>query len=121
MANVGLPSLAAAFDASFAQIQWVVLAYLLAMWWLDDRFGRQRRLGFSVLLCNVASLGCELATHIGWLIVSCIQQGLGGAMIMVNMLLAIRRLPAERTGRVMGLLGTISAISRRWGRRRVAC
>lgn len=30
IANVGLPSLAAAFSASFQQVQWVVLAYLLA-------------------------------------------------------------------------------------------
>jgi len=118
IANVGLPTLAAAFDASFSQIQWVVLAYLLAvtasvlaMGWLGDRFGRQRLLGYGVLLFSVASLGCGLATHIGWLIAARILQGLGGAMMMANTLaLAIQVLPAERTGRAMGLLGTVSAI-----------
>lgn len=118
IANVGLPTLAVAFDASFSQIQWVVLAYLLAvtasvlaMGWLGDRFGRQRLLGYGVLLFSVASLGCGLATHIGWLIAARILQGLGGAMMMANTLaLAIQVLPAERTGRAMGLLGTVSAI-----------
>lgn len=118
IANVGLPTLAVAFAASFSQIQWVVLAYLLAvtasvlaMGWLGDRFGRQRLLGYGVLLFSVASLGCGLATHIGWLIAARILQGLGGAMMMANTLaLAIQVLPAERTGRAMGLLGTVSAI-----------
>ena len=29
IANVGLPTLAQAFNASFQQVQWIVLAYLL--------------------------------------------------------------------------------------------
>lgn len=118
IANVGLPTLAAAFSASFAQMQWVVLAYLLAvtasvlaMGWLGDLFGRQRLLGYGVLLFSVASLGCGLATGIGWLIAARIVQGLGGAMMMASTLaLAVQVLPADRTGRAMGLLGTVSAI-----------
>ena len=31
IANVGLPTLVQAFHASFQQVQWVVLAYLLAI------------------------------------------------------------------------------------------
>ena len=31
IANAGLPVLARAFDASFTQVQWVVLAYLLSI------------------------------------------------------------------------------------------
>ena len=31
IANVGLPALAQAFNASFPQVQWIVLAYLLAI------------------------------------------------------------------------------------------
>src|SRR5689334_12140575 len=31
IANVGLPTLARAFDASFQQVQWIVLSYLLAI------------------------------------------------------------------------------------------
>ncbi|RRQ75807.1 MFS transporter, partial [Streptomyces griseofuscus] len=31
IANIGLPALAAFFHASFSQVQWVVLTYLLAV------------------------------------------------------------------------------------------
>jgi MFS family permease len=51
IANVGLPTLAQAFGASFQQVQWVVLAYLLAtttavvgVGRLGDVLGRRRLL-----------------------------------------------------------------------------
>jgi MFS family permease len=40
IANVGLPTLAHAFDASFQAVQWVVLAYLLAITTLIVSVGR---------------------------------------------------------------------------------
>ncbi len=50
IANVGLPTLATAFQASFQQVQWIVLAYLLSITTLivgvgrlGDLVGRRRR------------------------------------------------------------------------------
>ena len=40
IANVGLPTLAQAFHASFQHVQWVVLAYLLAITTLIVSVGR---------------------------------------------------------------------------------
>ncbi len=40
IANVGLPTLAQAFSASFQQVQWVVIAYLLAITTLIVSVGR---------------------------------------------------------------------------------
>jgi MFS family permease len=40
IANVGLPTMAFAFNASFQQVQWVVLAYLLAITTLIVSVGR---------------------------------------------------------------------------------
>ncbi|MGO8048621.1 MFS transporter, partial [Rhizobium johnstonii] len=40
IANVGLPSLAHAFDAAFQDLQWIVLAYLLAITTLIVSVGR---------------------------------------------------------------------------------
>ena len=40
IANVGLPTLAQAFSATFPQVQWVVLAYLLAVTTLVVSVGR---------------------------------------------------------------------------------
>jgi MFS family permease len=49
IANVALPTFVRAFDASFQSVQWVVLAYLLAVTTvvvsagrLGDLFGRRR-------------------------------------------------------------------------------
>ena len=44
IANVGLPALAQAFTASFQQVQWIVLAYLLAITTLIVSVGRLTRL-----------------------------------------------------------------------------
>ncbi len=56
IANVGLPTLAQAFNASFQQVQWVVLAYLLAITTLivsagrlGDIVGRRRRAARATL------------------------------------------------------------------------
>src|SRR3546814_1680509 len=40
IANVGLPTLAQAFNASFQEVQWIVLAYLLAITTLLVSVGR---------------------------------------------------------------------------------
>ena len=68
IANVGLPTLAQAFGASFQQVQWVVLAYLLAITALivsvgrlGDVMGRRRLLLVGIFLFTLASVLCGLA------------------------------------------------------------
>jgi len=68
IANVGLPTLAQAFDASFQQVQWVVLAYLLAITTLivgagrlGDISGRRRLLLAGILLFTRQILIGEIA------------------------------------------------------------
>src|SRR6267142_4257212 len=68
IANVGLPTLAEAFSASFQEAQWVVLAYLLAITTLivsvgrlGDIIGRRRLLLVGIALFTLASLLCGLA------------------------------------------------------------
>ena len=75
IANVSLPSLARAFDASFHAVQWVVLAYLLAITAvivnagrLGDRLGRRRLLLAGLLLFSMACGLCGLATTLQGLV-----------------------------------------------------
>jgi EmrB/QacA subfamily drug resistance transporter len=118
VANVGLPALAQAFGASFQQVQWVVLAYLLAVTTLivgagrlGDVLGRRRLLLAGVLLFTAASLLCALAPALWLLIAGRAAQGLGAAVMMtVTLSLVAETVPKERTGGAMGLLGTTSAI-----------
>ncbi|WLH32512.1 MFS transporter [Pseudomonas canadensis] len=118
IANVGLPSLTRAFDASFHAVQWVVLAYLLAITAvivsagrLGDRFGRRRLLLAGLLLFAVACGLCGLAPSLAWLVAARVLQGLGAAVMMAMALgMVADTVSKERTGRVMGLLGTMSAV-----------
>ncbi|WP_018350088.1 MFS transporter [Longispora albida] len=118
IANVALPALAEAFAAPFQAVQWVVLAYLLAITALivsagrlGDLAGRRRLLVGGLALYTGASVLCGLAPALGTLIAARAVQGAGAAVMMaLTMALAGAAVPKERTGRAMGLLGTMSAI-----------
>ncbi|SDG93644.1 drug resistance transporter, EmrB/QacA subfamily [Pseudomonas benzenivorans] len=118
IANVGLPTLAQAFDASFQDVQWVVLAYLLAsttlivsVGRLGDLFGRRRLMLAGILLFTVASALCGTAATLWLLIAARALQGLGAAiMLALSMALIGETLPKAQTGSAMGLLGSMSAI-----------
>ena len=118
IANAGMPTLARAFGATFAQVQWVVLAYLLTITAaivsagrLGDLLGRGRLLVAGIALFTLASLACGLAPTLALLIAARALQGLGAAvMLALTVALVGETLPRERTGSAMGLLGTMSAI-----------
>lgn len=118
IANVGLPTLAQAFSASVAQVQWIVLAYLLANTTLivsvgriGDLTGRRRLLLAGILLFTVASALCGVAPTLWLLIAARAAQGLGAAIMMaLTMALVAETVPQAQTGSAMGLLGTMSAV-----------
>ena len=118
IANVGLPTLAAAFDASFQQVQWIVLAYLLVITTLivsagrlGDLVGRRRLLLAGIALFTAASVLCSAATGLWLLIAARAVQGLGAAIMMsLTMAFVGETIPKAKTGSAMGLLGTMSAV-----------
>jgi EmrB/QacA subfamily drug resistance transporter len=118
IANVGLPTFAVAFSASFQEVQWVVLSYLLAITTLivsagrlGDMIGRRRLLLTGIVIFTVASALCGAAPTLWLLIAARAAQGLGAAIMMaLTMAFIGETVPKERTGSAMGLLGTMSAI-----------
>jgi EmrB/QacA subfamily drug resistance transporter len=118
IANVALPSLAEAFNASFQAVQWIVIAYLLAITTLivsagrlGDIVGRRRLLLIGVSLFTLASLLCSMAPTLWLLIAARALQGLGAAIMMaLAMAFVGETVPKEKTGSAIGLLGTMSAI-----------
>ena len=118
IANVALPTLAETFSASFQQVQWVVLSYLLTITALivgagrlGDMFGKRPVLLAGILLFVTASILCGLAVTLDMLIVARAAQGAGAAMLMaLTLALVAETVPKERIGSAMGLLGTMSAI-----------
>jgi EmrB/QacA subfamily drug resistance transporter len=118
IANVALPTLAQAFNASFQQVQWIVLAYLLAITTLivsvgrlGDITGRRRLLLAGIFLFTVASILCGIAPTLWLLIAARAAQGLGAAVMMALTLAFVgETVPKAKTGSAMGLLATMSAI-----------
>lgn len=118
IANVALPTFVHAFGASFQAVQWVVLAYLLAVTTLivgvgrlGDLFGRRRLMLAGIGLFTVASIACGGATALWMLVAARAAQGLGAAVMMaLAMALVGDAVPRERAGTAMGFLGTMSAV-----------
>ena len=118
VAAVALPTLAQALDASFQHVQWVVLAYLLAMTTLivsvgrlGDLMGRRKLLLAGIALFTLASALCGLAPSLWLLIAGRALQGLGAAIMMtLTLALVGETVVQEKTGSAMGLLATLSAV-----------
>ncbi len=118
IANVALPTFAQAFAASFQQVQWIVLAYLLAITTLivsvgrlGDVVGRRRLLLAGIALFTATSVLCGIAPTLSLLIAARAAQGLGAAVMMALTIAFVSEIvPKARTGSAMGLLGTMSAV-----------
>lgn len=118
IANVALPSLEAAFAASFSDVQWVVLSYLLAVTTLivgagrlADILGRRQLLLCGIASFALASAAATVAPTLWILVAARAVQGFGAATMMALTVASVADVvPAERTGTAMGLLGTVSAV-----------
>lgn len=123
IANVGLPTLAQVFNASFQHVQWIVLAYLLAITTLivsvgrlGDITGRRRLLLTGIALFTLASALCGFAPTLWLLIGARALQGIGAAIMMaLTMAFVGETVTKAKTGSAMGLLGTMSAIGTAMG------
>ncbi|WP_203997635.1 MFS transporter [Virgisporangium aurantiacum] len=88
---VALPALADDLDSSFADLQWVLDGYALALaalllgaGSLADRYGRRRAYLVGVALFGAASLACALAPNAPFLIGARVVQGVGGAAMFAT-------------------------------------
>ena len=118
IANVALPTLAAEFSAPIRQVQWVVIAYLLAVTTLvvttgrlGDLYGRRRLLLGGIAVFALASACCGLAPNLWLLVAGRAMQGAGAALVMaLTVAMVSDAVPPQQTGRAVGLLGTVSAV-----------
>ena len=106
IANVALPTLVEAFRASFQSVQWVVLAYLLAVTTLvvsvgrlGDLIGRRRLMLAGIALFTASSVVCGAATSLWLLVAARAAQGFGAAVMMsLAMATVADALPKDRAG-----------------------
>jgi len=116
ISNVALPGLADAFSATLPSVQWIVLAYLIALTsavvstgHLGDLLGRRRLLLCGIALFILSSLLCALAPTLELLIAARAVQGLAAAVMMALSVALAAEAPSRKAGAAMGLLGTMSA------------
>nr|WKF61483.1 Multidrug resistance protein Stp [Paraburkholderia busanensis] len=123
---VSLPSIARSFHASFADVEWVVSAYMVAFascllpaGALADRFGRKRMLLLGLAVFFLASLGCGAAPSALLLNLARAVKGVGAAMLLTAALAVIANTFHEGPARVrawavwgtcMGLATTIAPL-----------
>jgi EmrB/QacA subfamily drug resistance transporter len=93
---VTLPSIARDLGANFADIEWVVSAYMLAFaalllpaGSLADRFGRKKTLLCGLGIFILASLGCGAAPNALFLDIARACKGIGAALLLTSALATI--------------------------------
>jgi EmrB/QacA subfamily drug resistance transporter len=121
--NVALPAIGRDLQASAADLQWTINAYLLPLSALlllggaaGDHFGRRRMLVGGILLFAAASLACALAPGLGFLLAARVVQGIGAAMLMPNSLSILgHAFSGEEKGRAVGTWAAVGAIASAFG------
>ncbi len=116
--NVALPTLVRELQTDFATVQWVVLAYLLALATLmlslgrlGDIIGKKPIYVAGFIIFTAGSVLCALTPSIYWLIVFRVVQAVGGAMLLaLSMAIVTEAFPAQERGRALGLNGTFVSV-----------
>lgn len=115
---VANPTIGRHFHASLMGLQWVTIAYLLALavgliagGKLGDSFGRKRLFLIGTAGFAATSLACGLSAALGALIAFRGMQGLCGALMIAQTLAILRAtFPLERVAAAVGMWATGSAV-----------
>lgn len=118
IANVALPTLAASFNAAMPAVNWVVIAYLIALVTfvmgagvLGDLVGRKLMLLLGIGIFSCASVMCALSLNLWMLILARLLQGLGATFILSQSFALVSSvMPKNRLGAAIGLMSTTAAI-----------
>ena len=114
-----VPSMGSDLAASTASVQMTVAVFIfgigsgqLLFGPLSDRFGRRAPVLIGVLLYVVATVGCSLASDVGWLIGLRLLQGLGvcAGQVIANAILADLHEPRE-LARLSSLIVIVSGVA----------
>ncbi|HEX9043178.1 MAG TPA: MFS transporter [Trebonia sp.] len=116
--TVAFPSLQRQFGAGLAAVQWVSLAYLLALTALlvpggrwSDRAGRKLVYLYGFVVFAGASAACGLSSSLGMLIGLRVVQAAGAAMLQANSVaIVVTSVPAGRRRAALGVQAAAQAV-----------
>jgi len=116
--TLALPALSRHFGVGLREVRWVMIAYLATLTVtlllggrLADLWGRQRLTIAGMALLTLGAGLCSLAANVGELIAYRVIQGLGGALVLANVMAAITSVfpPSDRP-RAMAINATVLAM-----------
>jgi MFS family permease len=116
--TLAFPALQRQFGVALAGVQWVSLAYLVALVALlvpvgrwSDRYGRKLVYLYGFVLFTAASAGCGLAPTLGVLVALRVVQAAGAAMLQANSVaLVAASAPAGRRRAALGIQAGAQAL-----------
>ncbi|VVS92507.1 DHA2 family efflux MFS transporter permease subunit [Desulfoluna spongiiphila] len=115
--NISLPTLVRDFDAGFARVQWVVLAYMvtvvsliLPLGRIGDILGKKNIYLGGFIVFTAGSALCGTGASLSGLIAFRVIQGVGASMIMaLGFAIVTEAFPAQERGRAIGILSALCA------------
>jgi EmrB/QacA subfamily drug resistance transporter len=115
--TVVMPQLQHDFALPLPTLQWAVTAYVLVITGLlplgerlTTHVGRRRMLVIGLMAFTLGSVLAGLSPSFGALVVARMIQGIGGAVIQVNVMAIIAlTFPAARRGQALGTIGSVVA------------
>jgi len=120
---IAMPAIRAALNMTLEQVQWVNLAYLLALAALvlaggaaGDRFGTARVFGAGIGFFVAASLACAMAVTAAQLIGARALQGIAAALMVPGSMAIIgRAYPPDLRGRALGFWAAAATATTAFG------
>ncbi|MCP5143662.1 MAG: DHA2 family efflux MFS transporter permease subunit [Gammaproteobacteria bacterium] len=113
IANVALPHMQGALNATQEQAAWIITSYIVASaiataptGYLASRFGRKKLFVISIVGFTLASALCGVATNLAEMVLFRLLQGIfGAALVPVSQAILLDAHPHEKHGQAMALWG----------------
>jgi len=117
--TLALPTMARLFGGNLSVLKWVIVAYLLTVTVtllpagrLADIWGRKRLMVIGLLVLTVSAVLCALAPTVETLIAWRVVQGIGGGLVLANVMAEITAVfPTAERRQAMAVNASILALA----------
>ena len=119
MVTLALPTMGRHFSVPLSALKWVIVAYLLAVTVtllpagrLADIWGRKRLTGIGMTVLVVSAALCALAPTVETLIACRVLQGIGGGLVLANVMAEITAVfPTRQRRTAMAVNASVLALA----------
>jgi EmrB/QacA subfamily drug resistance transporter len=117
--NIAMPTLKTDFNVSLATIEWVAMAYMLALTIflplfgrLADMYGRSKLYNLGFVVFTIGSAFCGMSPTANFMIGSRTLQAIGAGLLQANSIAIITAaFPSTERGKAIGIQGAVQAIA----------